>query len=335
MLQETTTSSTSAMLVRVILVSLWLISIVSMALSWLPDIDRTRGLAGLTSLLFILMLIVFLIRTTPHATDLPDLTALIAPRLGFWAMFFSIMSVILLVLCIGLIVSPGVSLLTFACLIALGIMITWRGKVRWLVVLAGLGAGLIVAFGIRYLEQGQLAWAIMNGMTIPPVFIAGVLLLTWSGLGQVRLLAGQYRLSLRGFVWGGVLAIPPAILNSMGNIQSGDTWVIHWWQPLAALDPAISEEIWARLLLTTLVYILLRPLSNSRPRRALGVAVLVSSLTHSFAHSGINPLGLLIGGLLYDIPLGLLFVKRDLEHVIGYHFGIDFLRFLAALSANA
>lgn len=326
---------TGATLARNSLALLWLVSIASMALSLATDFKGTRGIAGLTSLLFILMLIVFLSRTPPHAAELPDLTPLVAPRLGFWAMVLMIMSIIVLVLCIGLIVNPGLILLVIICLIALGIMITWRGKVRRPVVLTGLGAGLFVGLGIRYLEHGQLAWAIMNAIVLPPIFIAGVLLLAWSGLGQARLLAGQYRLNLRGFVWGGVLAIPPAILNMMGNIQSGDSWVMRWWQPLAALDPAISEEIWARLFLTTLVYILLRPLSNSRPRRALGVAVLVSSLTYAFAHSGINPLGLIIGGLLYGIPTGLLFAKRDLEHAIGYHFGVDFLRFLAALAALA
>jgi hypothetical protein len=37
-----------------------------------------------------------------------------------------------------------------------------------------------------------------------------------------------------------------------------------------------------------------------------------------------------LNALLYGVPLGLLFVKRDLEHAIGYHFAVDFVRFLAA-----
>ena len=32
---------------------------------------------------------------------------------------------------------------------------------------------------------------------------------------------------------------------------------------------------------------------------------------------------------MYGIPLALLYVKRDLEQAIAYHFFIDFVRFMA------
>jgi hypothetical protein len=306
-----------------------------MALSFVSNLGGTRVVAALASLVFIVILIGHLIRTMPHASDLPDLATLVAPRLGFWGMTVAITLSILLLLVAGLIISPGVSLLTAACLTALAMVMIWRSYVSRPVVLVGLAAGIVVGLGIRFLEHGQLGWAILNAIATPLAFIAGTLLLERSELSQVRLLAGQYRRSLRGFLWGCVFAAPAALLNLMGNVQASDTWVVHWWQPLAALDPAISEEIWARLFLTTLVYVLLRPASNSRPGRALCVAVLLSSLTHAFAHAGINLIGLVIGGLLYGVPTGLLFVKHDLEHALGYHFFIDYLRYLAALLAFA
>lgn len=98
--------------------------------------------------------------------------------------------------------------------------------------------------------------------------------------------------------------------------------------------PGIAEETWARLFLTTFCYALLRPTTNQRPRRAVVVAVLVGALVHSFAHTGIDPLGLVIGGLLYFVPAALLFIKRDLEQAIGYHFLIVFVRFTAACSSQ-
>jgi hypothetical protein len=85
------------------------------------------------------------------------------------------------------------------------------------------------------------------------------------------------------------------------------------------------------LFLTTLCYAVLRPVSNQYPRRALAVSVLIGALMHGFAHTGIDPIGLIIGSLLYGLPAALLFIKKDFEHVAGYHFLIDFLRFGAAL----
>jgi hypothetical protein len=312
---------------------LWLASVTGMGLSLLPDLSWARGVAALASLLFIATLIRNLVRDTPRATDLPDLSPIAAPRLGFWAMTALITLSILALLFIGLMVSPGASLLSAAALIALGVAIAWRSNLRRPVVLIGLAAGTIVGLGIRYLERGQLAWAIMNAVAIPPVFVGGVLLMDRSGLGQIRLLAGQYRLSLQGLAWGCFLAVPAAILNFVGNVQGGDTWVRHWWQPVAAVDPAIAEELWARLFLTTFIYMLLRPRSNDHPSRALYTALLLGSLTHALAHAGINPVGLVIGSLLFEVPTGLLFIKRDLEHAIGYHFLVDYLRFMAALLA--
>jgi F0F1-type ATP synthase assembly protein I len=61
------------------------------------------------------------------------------------------------------------------------------------------------------------------------------------------------------------------------------------------------------------------------------VAVLIGALVHGFAHTGIDPFGLIIGSLLYGLPTALLFIKKDFEHAVGYHFLIDFVRFMAAL----
>jgi hypothetical protein len=111
----------------------------------------------------------------------------------------------------------------------------------------------------------------------------------------------------------------------------GDTWVVDWWQPAYAIVPAVAEETWVRLLLTTLIYALLRPAAAGHPRRAVLIAVLAGCFAHSIAHTGFDPLGLLIGGLLYGIPSALLYIKFDFESVMGYHFLMDFIRFGAAL----
>ncbi|MFX0174405.1 MAG: type II CAAX prenyl endopeptidase Rce1 family protein [Candidatus Hodarchaeota archaeon] len=69
------------------------------------------------------------------------------------------------------------------------------------------------------------------------------------------------------------------------------------------------------------------PSTDNNPHRAILVAIIFSSLIHGFAHSGINPIGIVIGSFIYGIPPALLYLKRDFEHAIGFHFLIDFIRF--------
>jgi hypothetical protein len=56
----------------------------------------------------------------------------------------------------------------------------------------------------------------------------------------------------------------------------------------------------------------------------------ISALIHGFAHSGIDPVGIVVGSLLFSVPAALLFVRRDLETATGYHLAVDLVRFVAA-----
>jgi hypothetical protein len=316
------------------LLAFWLTSAGS-GIAWLlSGRDSLYPVAAAAGLLFILTLIWHLTLSAPHAADLPDLEPSGVSRLGFWGRAGMIALGVLVVLLLGLLASSGLSLLTAVGLIALGIVTTLRREVSRRVAFAGLAAGGMVGLGIRLLEDGQAAWAVLHIVVLPPTFVAGALLAGRSRLADVRLLTGQPWHSLNSAAWGCVLALPAALLNLAGNLQAGDAWVVHWWQVFAALNPAIAEEIWARLFLTTLVYVWLRPVTNDHPRRSLVAAVLLGAGMHAAAHTGINPIGLVIGALLYGVPAGLLFIKRDLEHAIGYHFGIDAVRYAAALSGT-
>jgi len=89
--------------------------------------------------------------------------------------------------------------------------------------------------------------------------------------------------------------------------------------------------------MTTLIYSLLRPKTNQRPILALIPAVFIAAFAHGLAHLPgtmvFSPaaLQMLLAGLLFGVPMGLLFVKRDFEHAVGYHFFVDFVRFWVAL----
>jgi len=314
-----------------LLVLLWLVAVGGAIISLLPGLNGFPVVVGLSSFAFIVILIWSLARKKPYSTDLPNLDFLLTPPIGYGMATTALFAAIGIAFVVGMMIGPALSLILISALIGTGITLSWRAQLKTRTIWVGISASLIAGLGIMFLGNGDLSWAIFNSAVILPTFTAGSLLVSRTGLASVRFLQGEYALGLKGFLWACILAVPASLLNLFGNLQGGDIWVVHWWQPLYAIVPGLAEETWARLFFTTFCYALLRPTVNQHPRRAFVVAILVGALVHSFAHTGINPLGLIIGGLLYFVPAALLFIKYDFEHAIGYHFLIDFIRFSAAL----
>ena len=184
-----------------------------------------------------------------------------------------------------------------------------------------------------------------SGLLIPMgaglMFLAGVLLLDHTRLTHIYLLNGEYVEAGKSFLWGCVLAVPPALLNAvtirMGTPSEFDLLFDRWWEPLYAFQPGIVEEVWARLLVTTALYALLRPTSNDRPQRTLFWALTIAAFIHGMAHypgSIASPMEGIYITLMYGIPLGLLYVKRGLEQAVAYHFFVDLIRFAAFVVWN-
>jgi hypothetical protein len=235
-----------------------------------------------------------------------------------------------LTLFLGLMIGTGFSMMLVCGLLGLGVTLAWRKMPTWKIAGMGLAAGLIPAMGIAFLWNGDLSWAVSNLILVPPAFTGGALLLGRMRLGHVRMLERAPALGLKGFVIGCVLAVPATILNQLGHVYSQDTYITHWWQPLYGFVPAIAEETWARLFLVSFCYPVLRPVTNDRPQRAAVVAILTSALAWGFGHSGIDPTGIVVGSLLYALPVALLFIKRDFEDAVGYHVMVDLVRYVAA-----
>jgi len=323
-----------------ILALLWVIAVAGMGLHLLLSLQSPAILGlliGIACFAYIAALIWHLSHAGQPATDLPSLQPILLSKLSFWKMLGAIITLLGLLFTIGILIHPWIILGAAFSIISLWIIVAWRRKLSKKTVILGLAAGLISGLLTRYVGTGDLGMTLFYLATVPPQFIGGALLLHHTGLTCIRLLLGQYALGLRGFLWASMLAIPPAILNILGGPNADDLWVNHWWQPLYSLVPGIAEETVARLFLTTLCYALLRPTTNDHPRRATIASVLIGALTHGLAHLYIfqilSPAGIMmiIMGLMYGVPMALLFIKRDLEHAIGYHFFIDFIRYLAAL----
>lgn len=286
-------------------------------------------LVGLSGLAFIIGLVWALIRAKPAINELPDLDIFTEKRPGFWLRTLLLFLGLGLAFLLGMVISPGFSMILVCGLVGFGLTLGFRKALTRKVIGIGLILGLVSALGSALLGTGDLSWSAVYLIMVPPAFTGGVLLMQHTQLGHIRLLERLPAKVVKGFLIGCLLALPPALLELMGNMQSQDTYIIHWWQPLHAIVPGIAEETWFRLLLLSFCYAVLRPATNQRPRRAIVVAILVSIFAFTFAHSGLNPFGFLYG-LLFSMPHALLFIKKDFEHAVGYHFMIDFVRYIAA-----
>ena len=285
---------------------------------------------------YIVTLAWWLAQSRPRAEDLPHLAPREGRRLNYRGTIWATVLVILICFALGAVAHPQLVLILALTIVSLALIARHRSRLTWRMGAIGLaiGAGAIL---LTWATNGADPYMMGYLATMPILFMGGALLAETAGLGRVRLLEGDGRGAWQGFLLGAVLSLPPALLNLLGGAYRGDTHIQHFWDSLAALVPGVSEEVWARLLLTTLIYGLLRPVTNPRPRRALSAAILIAALTHSLAHlptlAILSPAGLgyIVVGLAYGVPMGLLYAKRDLETAVGYHFFIDFLRFLAAL----
>lgn len=297
---------------------------------WFAGVGTVAGLA------YIGMLIWHFSHIAPFAAELPDLLTLVFSKLHFRGTFWLIIATLVFLFGIAIVAHPQLVLVVVLTLLSIGLIIRWRQQITRLMIICGIGTGLF-AFFPGLLKREANGYTILLYLICPIfLFIGGALLLRHTHLTHIRILENGSLTALRSFGWGCVLAVPPALLNIIGGAHQGDTGLDKWFDPLAALMPGISEEVWARLFLTTLCYALLRPTTNERPRQALVAAILIGAVTHGLAHLHtliiLSPaaLGSILAGLLFGVPMALLFVKRDLEQAIGYHFFIDFVRFLAA-----
>jgi hypothetical protein len=321
--------------------ALWGISSILLGVGLGRDNTPIQIIGVILGTAYILVLIWWFVRSAPRATDLPDSEPVVRFFQNYRSMvwFLIILTLILVALTSGLL-QDGWFTLLLSIPLSLVIITAWRKHVnRQLVV-----ASFITVIVLAVAEQ-LLGPEMSSGLIIPIgaalMFLAGVLLLDHTKLTHVRLLDGDYLEAGKSFLWGCVLAVPPALLNTVSMRLAApsefDLLFDRWWEPLYALQPGILEEIWARLLLTTLLYALLRPTSNERPQRALLLALVLAAFIHGMAHypgSITNPLEGIYITLMYGVPLSLLYVKRDLEQAIAYHFFVDLVRFGAFVIWN-
>ncbi|KAF5426834.1 MAG: CAAX protease self-immunity [Candidatus Methanomarinus sp.] len=97
---------------------------------------------------------------------------------------------------------------------------------------------------------------------------------------------------------------------------------------------AITEEAMFRLFLVSLVYLMLRPAFNKSPAVAVVSAVLFSAIIFGLVHDGTLLDRILITGLLYGLPMAVIFAKRDWEYAVGAHYMINMIPWVMVFLEN-
>jgi hypothetical protein len=217
-----------------------------------------------------------------------------------------------------------------------------RNEIRYALILSlvsaitAIWAGWITAFT-------PLLWSILQFVTVFTCCFAGWRLLAHSGLrlwgvGSSCVLSRNVIFAFRQFIVGAIIAIPWALGIVALSGARMETWVTSWWHPLIAIQPAISEEAWGRLLLVPLFYYLTRNIFP--PRKAITLSLVIVGYWFAFLHTVGSPgafVNTVFTGTIYVLPVSYLCLYRDLETAIGFHFCIDFVKYVAAylLLSNA
>jgi hypothetical protein len=210
------------------------------------------------------------------------------------------------------------------------ILIAWRREIQLPTILLGLAVTAIAFLGgLPFYQNQSLGKAAFIGLLVfvMPMFVAGGLLSKRTGLRGSQLYAGRYRKAVVNFLWGCLLFTPLGLSNAAaGSPGPWMTWVTRWWIPLSQpWFSAIVEETWFRLLLVSLCYFLLRPAFPRRPAVPIIIAVLFSAITFGLGHEGTLLERFLITGLLYGLPMAVIFARRDWEHAVGAHYMINMI----------
>jgi len=324
----------------VMLALLGIASSIFIGIGLILKIDNLKGLGMLFAMAYILVLIWWLARSHPKATERPDFSPIIKLFNSYWIMLglISILAVLAFILT-GVVMGNGWIMFPLSTLPAVAILIAMRKQINRKVILAGIIVS-VAFFSVEFIFQpNDAGGAVINALYIACQAWAGILLLNYTGLTKIQFYDGHILKALQSLCWGCVLAFPPALFNmalmTSNRLTELDPRFNQWWKAFYALQPGILEETWARLFLLTLFYVLLRPRSPQKPQRALTAALIISVFIHGLAHypqSLSDPVSAIFIALMYGIPLGLIYIKRDYESAIAYHFFIDFVRFAFMVS---
>jgi hypothetical protein len=311
------------------LIAIWLLTTVSLVLMLFSGVRNTgqfRFERYVLQAAYVLALFWYLIRTGPSVEQLPDLCPLLLPKLQIGKL---IPVIVIALLFVAEFFGQGL-LLPLLMLATIWILIAWRREIGLAAILLSLGITTIALLaGLPFYQNQYIGKAsfIVLLIFVIPMFVAGGLLSKRTSLVGSQLYARRYKQAVKSFMLGCLLFIPLGLANAAaGSPSPAMTWVTHWWMPLSQpWFSGIVEEAWFRLFLVSLCYLLLRPAFNKHPAIAVIGAALFSGITFGLGHGGTLQERILMIGLLFGLPMAVVFARRDWEHAVGAHYMINMI----------
>lgn len=311
------------------LIIMWVlttVTLVVMLFSGVRNTDQFRVERYILQVAYVLTLIWYLSRTGLSVKQLPALSPLLLPKRRIGKLIPVIIITLLLVAEFS---GQGIVMLLLM-IATIWILIIWRREISFPSILLGLVVATIAFLGgLPFWLNQFVGKAVFVGLLVfvIPMFVAGGLLFKRTNLGGSKLYAKQYSKALWSFLLGCLLFVPFGLLNAAtGSPGTGLTWVTHWWMPFSLpLFSGITEEVWYRLLLVSLCYFMLRPASNKVPIIAIILSVLFSGIVFGLGHGGNLMDRFLTTGLLYGLPMAVIYAMRDWEHAVGAHYMINMI----------
>jgi len=312
---------------------MWLVSTIAIIIMLWFDVRDTgqfRVARNILNVGYVAALLWYLARSGSSISQLPKIRPFVFPRWKY-APWIPVLGLILI---FGLttISDDGVFIMMLLMIIAtVWILLVWRREIKLRTVIQAIAVALFAYLGSLPLLNGFFSETMFYLLLIlvAPMYIAGGLLVTRTGLGGVQLWYKRYRHVLRSFLFGCLLFVPLGLFNAAGGSPgSSITWMNELWMPLwLAKFPAITEETWFRLFLVGISYFLLRPAFPTRPALPILGAVLFSGITFGLGHDRTLE-RFLTTGLLYGLPMAVAFARRDWEHAVGAHYMINMIPWL-------
>ncbi len=317
---------------KIFFLPIWIVTsvIIALNIAYTGLVDRwittLLGYLYVASLISIFIDSSFLNEKTTHSEKLIE-----AKNYDLLGILFLVAFTTGILFYIGL--KSNVNLIMAICtfLLSIWILLKFRKQISKRYIVNGLIFGGICAVAMYKYIPALVAVLVL----IPFTYVSGSILNEKFPVTTIQINKHSLLPALKSFSIGCLFAIPMGFSNLLDIVSSsGFKWINQYWQTILALVAGIMEETWVRLFIITFIFAFVSSKTNKKYLAVL-TALIISSAIFGFSHSNyLDTQNCIKISILYGLPLGILFIKRDFETAIGYHFMIDFIGAMGKLMIN-